>query len=249
MKKEDIQRRREVSAAFKAWKVKGKMSAGEIQTFSSENVQVRVAMVSGGVFNKDGSDYHFKDQISAATDFVDKWNKSEIEVLPAAISFSLQSYWPHLHEHPKTHQLLLPKKGYVTKTDNSVYGVPPGTVIAWLPSSRDWIFNPVTSSDELRIPEGWELLNSTMSFEDADGTASPNFFLMGAKADSGEIGTFAGTRQHAHKGTALNKQPATTGVDKDSDKQVTHGAHSHSVTVKPTDHTPPSLKVLWIRKL
>ncbi|MFH0273033.1 MAC/perforin domain-containing protein [Vibrio jasicida] len=249
VRKSDYQKRREISSAFKAWKVKGSMSAGDLQKFSSESVQVRVAMVSGGVFNSDGTEYHFKDQISAATDFVDKWNNSEISVKAAPISFSLQSYWPHLYNHPKSRNLLEPKRGYAVSTDKPLYGVPPGTIISWLPSLRDWVFNPVTSRDELRVPEGWELLSNTLSFSDPDGTLLNEFFLIGSKLDKNDIGTFVGRGKHSHTGSTNSASPSTTKVDNDSDKTVNHGSHSHSVTVNEQDHTPRSLKVIWLRKL
>ncbi len=231
VKKSDSQKRRDISSAFKAWKVKGSMSAGDLQIFSSENVQVRVVMVSGGVFNKDGTEYHFKDQISAATDFIEKWNDSEINVLAAPISFSVQSYWAHLYEHPKTYNLLQPKRGYVVDTDKPLYGVPPGTIISWMPSLRDWVFNPVSSRDELRIPEGWELLSNTVNFSNPDGTFSDEFFLMGSSLDKNEVGTLVGRLNHSHTGGTNSTGPSTTGVDNDSDKSVNHGHHSHSVSV------------------
>lgn len=110
---------------------------------------------------------------------------------------------------------------------------PPRVITPWYPNA-----DAVDANGNVAPPPGWSICDGTRGTPDLR-----NRFIYGT-ATLGEVGTKGGAPTHGHSGTTHSSGAPQRG-DPDSEK-FPAGDHSHKVTLEPTEHLPPSVRMVYI---
>lgn len=231
--------RAKLEAAMQYMQARGNLTAEYKEVLSSEGIDVHLEIVAGSLLKPDGSAYQpALEGIQAVTNVLNDYRSYKLNIRPTVLSVNARSYWPILYSvFPKSAQFLQRFRGSEVIVGPSIYGVPKGTIISWLPPDNYWIGEG--NNRRLRaVPEGWTLLPEA----GYDGHGG-DFFLQNTVPTNS--GVFGGHVSHGHK---------TSGGSRGDSKDSGGGSHNNAVT----DHThtvidasniPPHLKVVFLMKL
>ncbi len=240
--------RAKVEAALSSFQSKGEISAGLREVFQSEHVESNAVLVGTAVYKDSGDGYPFGGGgLDSIDRFLKDYESNKAVVYPAPISVSVRSYRTTLGDHAETARLLAPSDQGAKLGPPPVYGVPTGTVLAWIPKPEHWRPD-VDGTEVIHAPEGWEFLDEALSHPETDDA----FVLMGTSVDGDGrdvVGTFAGQASHTHSGRVSRATGKKENCDGGSSRKPSHYKHRHDVSIGAARNEPPHLKVFWIRKL
>lgn len=218
-------------AAFGQFGAEGGASYESMQKLQEWEVSLALEVTSGG--RTDGRPSIAR-TMAEIVEFLGELKSGEIQFAVAPIELSLASYWETLDlKWKKTRDLLKPWKGF--EVPISQYGVPPGTILAWHPTS-DYVKGLDAKPEEKVIepPPGWAICNGDHGTPDLTGR-----FVQGT-ATWKEVGEVGGTAEHGH-GLGQKRVAAISGM-------VTAGTDA-AADVWWSPHIPPNVKVVYIMKL
>lgn len=234
----EASRIQELTAAMSYFSASGELSAQQRNFFSSS--QTRIEADISGAIESAGI------QIPAiGPDAVGKLleilGKSSAKVSLAPYRVTVRSYYSTLREYPKCQEIFAPALG--TAAD-SPFGVPRGTVIAWMPTINDFILvGP--EKYRLRPPDGWEVVGRG----DGDIHWRQRFIRVSDTPDDPEArdGLTGGSDTHVHD-ISITGSSGNEAAGSRSYRHAAHIDHTHKTTTAPVDNIPAFVSLVHIRK-
>lgn len=228
-----------ISADFNSMLASGSVSQNIRNEFSSNNVRINAVITAGA-----GSPDRFLMSIDAVRGFFDSLNAGKIQMYSTPISFTLKSYRNVIFstDYPNVYNDF---KSFIGDEATSKYGVPRGTIIAWVPPSLDIMIQrqiPIKDS----IPNGWVLCDGSNHTPDLI-----NRCIIGS-INLTKIKTEIGDSVH----TVHINTPTSNEIKGDGNglgcgkKSGTLILHTHQVKCDiPLNTLPPSTYLFYIMKL
>ncbi len=238
----DVERQKALSAQINVGLGKlsagGGLSASERSALSSGEIAIQAELVGGGV--TPSSQAVVLTSLDEVNSFLSDFKAGRVKLISGPVSAKLVSYWPTLDE-ATTPKLVDDFKDAVRSPAPSPFGVPPGTVIAWLPRAGD-IFN-TANGPRILPPDGWVLCDGSAECPDLGerfviGTTSP--VDIGKQTGLASVkptgtGSFGGYRPGE-----INYQ---SGPGRPAQYSIVHNLDISTITLRP-----PSTALVYIMK-
>lgn len=235
-----------LKAVGMSWGASADISYEHKQQLSSTNVEIKVGILGKLISTTNA----LKNPVFQITDYAQIYNlfneirEGETKIVSCPIRGLLETFKYRLTEYPNCEKLFTDLVN--SHKASSPYGVPSGTIIAWMPTLNNCRLDDQGNVIEIIPPDGWMICNNN---SDYDMTGR---FLRGA-ANWSEITTkIGGTADHGHEVMGrtggydrIGKRPA--GLDGGGDDWE----HSHAIAIPTTRavHLPPYFNVIHLMKI
>lgn len=251
--KEEKQLSEKLELALKAigsgWSAEGKMSSEHIKTLRNSKVEVSISIqgklcsttneLSTPIFRVIDYDTVFT--------LIEEIREGKAKIISCPIKCELESYKYYLSEFPKCEELFYsPIKSTIAKAP---YGVPSGTIIAWLPSIENCSIDNATGKVlEIYPPEGWSICDKN-SLYNLDGQ-----FLRGVSSFD-RIAKFEGNPNHIHTVTGETTEEykghwdGAEGADNGAARNWNHRHYIDNLPTSTAENIPPNFTVIYIIKI
>ena len=237
LKRKDLSEEMNVSGSFRAaigqFGAGGGAEYGEAKKLKDWGVSLSLEVTSGG--RSEGEGMLVATSFEKIAQFLAQLENGEVQFCVAPVEATLDSYWESLTEWKRTQGLLKPDQGF--KVPSAQYGVPPGTVLAWHPTSEyvRGLDDQGALDKVIEPPPGWAICDGTLGTPDLRGQ-----FVMGTTTWE-ELGDPGGTEEHDH------------GVRRDDvgrSNGIVWATRKVAVSVfNKEKHVPPHVKLVYIMKL
>lgn len=219
------------------------------KTLKNKNVEISISLMGKLVSPDDVNKNPIFRVIDYTTLFklIEDIRTGEAKIISCPIKCEIETFKYRLDEYPNCKELFTkPLKSVIAE---SPFGVPSGTIIAWIPKIENCRIDEVTGKViEIFPPEGWVLCDKNGPYN------LSGQFLKGVD-NFDDVTQFQGETSHRHSvsgSTGYEYEGTWNGPEGADNGTGRNWNHKHYISELPTtvsEHLPPNFGVIYIIKM